>query len=141
MWASFLVVAILFLAPCSCDSLIDEPAFQQSDVQAAYLDVEETEMEGEEDDVHSEDFHDDGYEDYNDEFPRDSEWEPSDFANGERAEGEDFAENKFNDAVGTYEETDDWNLAGNSETVGGDVEKDLVDEGGESRGKHAHILS
>lgn len=91
--------------------------------------------------VHSEDFHDDGYEVYNGELPRDSEWGLSDVANGEPAEREDFAEKKFNGAVDTYEETDDWNVAENSETVGDDVEKDLADEKGESRGKHADILS
>lgn len=90
--------------------------------------------------VHSEVFHDDGYEDYNSELPRDSEWGLSDVANGEPAEREDFAEKKFNGAVDTYEETDDWNVAENSETVGDDAEKDLAEKG-ESRGKHADILS
>lgn len=90
--------------------------------------------------VHSEVFHDDGYEDYNGELPRDSEWGLSDVANGEPAEREDFAEKKFNGAVDTYEETDDWNVAENSEIVGDDAEKDLAEKG-ESRGKHADILS
>lgn len=176
MRASFMVVTILFLAPCSCESFNDEPALQQGDVQAAFLDMEETEMKDEEDGyedngedyvtfpdealplrladrrtepssrdktrgnwVHSEEFHDDGYEDYNGEFPKDFEWGVSDVAKGEPAEREDFAERKFNGAVGTYEETDDWNVAGNSETVDSDIEKDLADEGGESRGKHPDI--
>lgn len=90
--------------------------------------------------VHSEVFHDDGYEDYNSELPRDSEWGLSDVANGEPAEREDFAEKKFNGAVDTYEESDDWNVAENSEIVGDDAEKDLAEKG-ESRGKHADILS
>lgn len=170
MCASFMVVAILFLAPCSCESFIDEPALQQGDVQAANLDIEETEMKGEEDGyedngevhgtfpdelvplrladrqaepssrdkerrdwVYSEDFSDDGYEEYNGEFLKDSESVVSDVAEGEPAEGEDFAEEKFNGDVGTYEEIDDWNVAGNSETVVGDVRKDLADAEGKSR--------
>ena len=181
MYPSLTVVAILFLAPCSCESFNDEPALQQG-VQAAYLDMEETEMEGEEDGyedngehfgtfpdepvllrladrqtepssrdnerrdwVHSEDFHDDGYENYNGDFPKDSEWGLSDVTKGEPAKSEDFAEENFNGAVGTYGETDDWKAAEISETVGltvsdGDVEKDLADEEGGSRGKQG-ILS
>ena len=182
--AFFMVVAILFLAPCSCETFNDKPALQQGDVQAAFLDMDETEMEGEDDGyedhdevygtfpdepvplrladrqtepssrvkerrdwVHSEDFHDDGYENYNGEFPRDSEWGLNDIAKGEPAGSEDFAEEKFNGAVGTYEETDDWDAAENSETVGptffsdDDVEKDLADEEGGSKGKHVDILS
>ena len=176
MCAFVMVVAILFLAPCSCETSNDEPALQQGDVQGAYLDMDETEMGGEEDGyedhgevygnfpdeslplkvadrqaepssrdkerrdwVHSEDFHDDGYENYNSKFPKDSEWALSDVAKGEPAESEDFAEEKFNGAVGTYEETEDWDAAENSETVGGDVEKDLADEEGGSRGKHVDL--
>ena len=168
-----MVVAILFLAPCSCESFIDESALQQEDTKAAYLGIEETEINGEEDgyedngevygtfpdelvplmlaDPHaepssrdkesrdwaySEDFEHDGYEDYKGEFPKDSEW-----ARSEPAEGEDFAEGKFNGAVGTDEETDDWNVAGNSERVGDDVDKDLADEEDESRGKQVNVLS
>ena len=177
MCAFFMVVAILFLAPCRCETFNDEPALQQGDVQAAFLDMDETEMEGEEDGyedhdevygtfpdealplrvadrqkepssrgeerrdwVHSEDFHDDGSETYNGDFPRDSEWGLRDVAKGEHAESEDFADEKFSGAVGTHEETEDWKTAENSETAGGDVEKDLADEEGGSRGKQG-ILS
>ena len=181
MCAFVMVVAILFLAPCSCETSNDEPALQQGNVKGAYLDMDETEMGGEEDGyedhgevygnfpdeslplkvadrqaepssrdkerrdwVHSEDFPDDGYENYNGEFPKDSEWGLSDVAKGEPAESDDFAEEKFNGAVGNYEETEDWDAAENSETVGpvvDDVEKDLADEEGGSRGKHVDILS
>ena len=174
MCASFMVVAILFLAPCSCESFVDEPALQQEDSKAVYHEPEETEMEGEEDGleddgedygtfpdeldplrlaepfnrdkerrdwVYSEDFDDDGFdEDNNAEFPKDSEWELSDVAE-EEPNGEDLAEKKFNGDLGR--ETDDWDVTENSETVRGNVEKDLklADEEGERKGKHVNILS
>ena len=178
MCAPIMVIAILCFAPCSCESFIDEPELQQEDVQAAHLDMEETEMKGEEDGyedngedlgtfpdepvhlrlgdrqaesssrskerrdwLYSKDLDDDGYEEYNGEFPKDSQRGLSDVAKGEPAEGEDFAEEKFSSAVGTYEETDDWSVADKSETVGGYVQRDLADEEGEGRGKHVDILS
>lgn len=173
MCASFMVIVILFLAPCSWEYFIDESASQQGDFKAKHFALEETETKGGEDEneyhgevygtfpdepvplrvgdrqaellsrdketrdwVYSEDFEDDDYEEYNGEFPKDSEWGLSDVVKGETADGEDFAEGTFNGSVGTYEKTDNWDVAGDSERVGGDVEKDLAEGEDKSRGKH-----
>lgn len=71
---------------------------------------------------------------------RDFEWGLSDVVNGEFVEREDFVEKKFNGVVDIYEEIDDWNVVENFEIVGDDVEKDFVDEKGESRGYECFIF-